>query len=156
MSPDELQQIESALGIALPAVYKQLISPFPVPYLNGNADTDLWDSARDLIERNQQLRHDRYQPWPEYWYFIGDPLTGSGNAIDIRDPIPAVVWLDHCSLSAKRMPATPLDQWVQRWQSSIFSDLIGDGIDPNSLPQPPSKQRSNWIVRLLGRATKKQ
>lgn len=43
MSGHDLRRIEAGLGITLPEPYKRLLVPFPVPYLRGNADTDLWD-----------------------------------------------------------------------------------------------------------------
>src|SRR5438132_656124 len=59
MTPTELCSIELALGIVLPEVYKQMMAPFPIPYLSGNTNTNLWDDAARLIQENLELRAGR-------------------------------------------------------------------------------------------------
>jgi hypothetical protein len=130
----DLRRIESVLGITLPGPYKRLAVPFPVPYLRGNADTDLWDDADQLIARNKELRTGfvrRHQPWPTHWFFIGDPLTACGNAIDLRDPLAPVLWVDHCDLrSIEGVSGQPFEEWLRTWTATIRADLEKDGIDP--------------------------
>lgn len=150
MSPDGIRQIESALGITLPDVYRRLMSPFPVRHLSGNADRDLWDNPGGLIERNEALRNDEYHAWPKHWLFIGDPLSGSANAIDLRDPSAPVAWVDHCDLrTVDGKPGTSFEQWLSRWLTDIRSDLASDGIDPDSEPPAPPKDHPVWLGRSV-------
>jgi hypothetical protein len=150
MSPDELRQIETALGIELPAPYKRLMSPFPVHYLGGNTDTDLWDNASALIERNQELRADQYRRWPQNWLFIGDPLTSCGNAIDLRHSSAPVVWVDHCDLrTVEGVKGTAFEDWFSRWLTDVRSDLARDGFYPDSEPPPPYQKPPIWFGKYV-------
>src|SRR5262245_39198956 len=56
VTEDELRWIEQELGISLPEPYERLVFPFPVPYLRGNADSELWDDPELLVARNRELR----------------------------------------------------------------------------------------------------
>jgi hypothetical protein len=145
---DDLQRIEAALEITLPEPYKRLVGPFPVPYLRGNADTDLWDDAGQLVARNRELRTEFVrgrQPWPSHWFFIGDPQTACGNAIDLRDPGAPLVWVDHCDLrSIEGASGQPFEEWLREWTAAIRADLEGDGIDPNGDPPAPAEPSQRW------------
>ena len=138
MLGEDFRRIEDALGIALPESYKRHMDPFPVPYLRGNSDTDLWDDADKLIAINQELRTEfvrGHHPWPAYLYFFGDPLTACGNAIDLRDPSVVVHWVDHCALrTIQGASGQPWEEWFSTWVTSIRSDLEKDGIDPDADP----------------------
>lgn len=158
MSGEDLRQIEAALGITLPVPYKRLMDPFPIPYLRRNAHTDLWDDAGQLIARNRELRTEWFrghQPWPAHWFFIGDPLTACGNAIDVRDPAAPVVWMDHCDLqSVEGALGNPFEEWLRQWTATVREDLEIDGIDPDGAPPPPDEPWPRWkvvaLVLLLG------
>jgi hypothetical protein len=147
MSPDDLRQIEDALDVTLPDAYRRLMSPSPVRYLAGNADTDLWDNAEALIARNKALRGDRQYPWPTHWFFIGDPVgSDDANAIDLRDPSAPVFWVDQCDLrTVENVRGTRFDEWLFRWQTATRSDLAADSIDPDGDPPPPPKGRPVWV-----------
>ena len=149
MTFDDLMRIEAALGITLPESYKRLVVPFPVPSLRGNSDTDLWDDPKLLMARNQELRTEfvrGHQPWPTHWFFIGDPLSASGTAIDLRDPAASVVWVDHCDLSSvEHAHGEPFVDWQQRWAATVRIELEKDGIDPDGDPEPLGEP---WPRRL--------
>jgi hypothetical protein len=138
MTGEDFRRIEEALGIRLPESYKRLMDPFPVPHLRGNSDTDLWDDAEKLIAINQELRTEfvrGHRPWPNYLFFIGDPLTACGNAIDLRDASLPVLWVDHCALrTIQGASGQPWEEWLSTWMTTIRSDLEKDGLDPDSDP----------------------
>ena len=147
MTGDDFGRIEEELGITLPETYQRLLNPFPVPYLRRNADTDLWDDAASLIAENRRLRTD-HQPWPDHWFFIGDPLTACANAIDLRDPVAPVHWIDHCDLrTVEGASGEPLEEWLDRWCEAVQMDLKKDGLDPKAAPEPDSDARPwpRWI-----------
>lgn len=151
MTGDDFRRIEDQLGITLPERYTRLLRPFPIPYLRGNHDTDLWDDVDSLIDRNRELRTEfvtGHQPWPKHWFFIGDPMTACANAIDLRDPVAPVHWIDHCDLgTVKDASGTPLEDWLHRWCKDIRADLNKDGVDPEAQPEPESdvKPWPLWI-----------
>ena len=138
MTDEDLRRIETALGISLPEAYTRCVRQFPVPYLRGNYDSELWDDADELIDRNLELRTKfirEHVPWPHHWYFIGDPLTACGYAIDLRDPTASVVWVDHCDLrTVEGVRGKPFDEWINEWSIAVRADLEADGIDPEAEP----------------------
>ena len=150
MSPDDFEKIESALSVQLPAAYKQLLAPFPVRYFTGNADTDVWDDASALIERNLELRSEGSRPWPKHWLFIGDPQSGCANAINLHDPAAPVSWVDQCDLSTVEGElGEPFELWLSRWQAEIRADLIADEIDPEGEPARAAEGWPEWVRMLV-------
>lgn len=105
MTEEQLNEIELNLDIKLPENYRAFMVLITNDCLLGNTDTELWDSSEELIRKNKELRKGenfgKCEPWPEHLYFIGDPLTTCGNAIDLSDPTNPVWWVDHCDLKAK-------------------------------------------------------
>jgi hypothetical protein len=132
----DLDRIEAALDVALPRSYRELMVKFPIPALAGNCDTDIWDHAGALIEQNLRLRSSKRGPWPDHFYFFGDPMGGSGNAIDLRDPAAPVWMVEHCDLSAKGSgPVAPsFEKWASAQVVVERNDLVRDGIDPDRVP----------------------
>ncbi|MBS1120261.1 MAG: hypothetical protein H6Q90_2489 [Deltaproteobacteria bacterium] len=133
MTKADLDRIESELRIVLPRSYRELMSSFPVPAHAGNCDTDLWDDATALIEYNQDLRRRKRGPWTADFFFIGDPVSSSGNALDLRDSEAAVWWVDHCDLSANSSGAIApsFEVWASKYVADVREDLKRDGIDPD-------------------------
>jgi hypothetical protein len=56
LTATDLDRIEAALGVALPRVYREVMTRFPIPALAGNCDTDLWDDAAALIDHCGETR----------------------------------------------------------------------------------------------------
>lgn len=133
MTKADLDRIESELHIVLPRSYRQLMSAYPIPAEAGNCDTDLWDDATVLIKHNHELRNRKREPWPADFFFIGDPLTSCGNALDLRDSAAPVWWVDHCDLSAKSSGAIApsFEVWASKYVAVVREDLKRDGIDPD-------------------------
>ena len=139
MSPEDLDRIERDLGINLPDSYRSVMSGFPIPAFAGNSDTDLWDDADALIERNLELRTEHVKghgPWPSHCYFFGDPLTACGYALDLRKPDAPVLWVDHCDLDARASGevAPSFAAWAEQYVAKVRGDLEKDGIDPDGAP----------------------
>ncbi|MCP3958390.1 MAG: SMI1/KNR4 family protein [bacterium] len=88
MTPDELDRIESELGITLPELYRQAVDPYPIPALEGNTDWMFWDDAEALISLNRRMREgERFRdPWPARFYALGKDAGGCSDALDLEDP----------------------------------------------------------------------
>ncbi len=140
MTENDLTQIEAALGITLPAAYRLLVVPFPVPSLAGNADTELWDDPDKLIELNRELRVGLYfsPPWPVHMFALGQDSGGSANAIDLRDPAGPVWWADRCILDVavgSYQVSPSLEAWAVQCLADLRHDLVYNGIDPDGTPE---------------------
>ena len=139
MTDADLDRIEGALGVRLPAAYRHAVAPFPVPACAGNADTALWDDPAALIALNEQLRAGLccVRPWPTHMFAVGRDGGGSAAALDLRDPLGPVVWADRCHLAGPGSgPASPsVAAWVAEAVADLRADLEGNGIDPDGTPQ---------------------
>lgn len=148
MTQSDFDHIEATLGITLPEVYKRLMNPYPIRYLGGNSDTDLWDDPTRIISINQSLRGE-LSSWPSHWFVIGDPLSGAANVMDLRDPLAPVHWLDRCNLASIGTAAgTPFEEWFDRFIVTARADLEKDGMDPDGDPPPsvPVSATAKWVL----------
>jgi hypothetical protein len=155
MSAAELKRIEAALGITLPEPYRRLLESFPVPRLRGNAFTDLWDDAGQLIAVNRGLREwdHGHAPWPTRWFFIGEGLTGSGYALDVREPAAPVYRIEPGTRRPDPAGGQPFEEWLREYVVRARADLEKDGLDPDL--EPPRERhsaRGHWwlLYPLLG------
>ena len=73
MTDSDLARIELELGISLPLAYKTAVSPYPIPALSGNSESEFWDSASELIELNKTVRAGLHglKPWPTWAFRSG-------------------------------------------------------------------------------------
>lgn len=150
MSPRDVHKIEGTLGIRLPEMYKQRMTPFPVRYLAGNCSDELWDDPTAIIERNLELRADKRLAWPNHWLFIGDPSTGSANAMYLLDADARVTWIDHCDLGGiDARLGEPFEQWLSNWIAESRKNLELDGIDPDSEPPVEPKPWPTWFRNTI-------
>lgn len=124
MTTDDLQRIEEALGVALPPTYREAMLRFPEGDLAGNADTEVWDDAEALIERNRELRAGE-RAWPAHLFFIGDPLTACAYAIDLNDPAAPVWWVDHGDLDAPSSGV--IAPAFEPWADALLAERLGGG-----------------------------
>lgn len=133
MTDSDFDQIESELGIRLPAVYRKLMNPFPIPAYGGNGDREglpLWDSASDLIELTREMRSEftSESPWPDYLFALGMEGSGEVHAIDTRQSIPEVISSMQGQLQAES-PHVQFAEWSDDVLESIRVDLEKRGID---------------------------
>ena len=86
MTGNDAARIESSLQVTLPAVYRDLLTSFPLPAFAGNTDTAFWDDADRLIQLNRELRSGTsgLRAWPTHMFALGRDAAGSSQAIDLR------------------------------------------------------------------------
>ncbi len=125
MDQENLDKIEVELQIKLPSKYREFMSSTDDEVFKGNCDTDIWDDAEEIIKRNKELRLGQNmggkKPWPHNLFFIGDPLTACGNAIDINDDRTPVHWIDHCDIPAKSSGEVHSD--FVKWANEIIENM---------------------------------
>ena len=157
MKDSDIKMIEEALGISLPAAYKQAVVPFRIPALVGNTDHQLWDDAQQLITLNRELRAgSRFRPaWPAHFFAVGDPHGDELIALDTRTSEGPVWWLDHGMVNSKEsyQSHSKFADWVEKFYRDTRSDLEGDGKDPDGKPEvekPMSRRDVFWgVLRYL-------
>ena len=142
MTSDDLDRIETELGIRLPKTYRKAVDPFPVPALQGNTEWMFWDDADALIELNMQLREDEKfrEAWPARFYATGEDAGGCSDAIDLEDPEFGVFWFDrqHVVVDDEERSSEKLDAWIARQIEDSTHDLEAEGIDPQQSPEERS------------------
>lgn len=125
MNEADLKKIERELDIRLPAVYRDYMASVSGEEFVGNSDCDIWDDAEAIIARNKELREGANMggttPWPASYYFIGDPLTACGNALDLSDPGTPVYWFDHCDINARSSGVVARD--FTEWANAVVDSL---------------------------------
>jgi hypothetical protein len=161
LTEGELARIEAALGIALPAAYRKLVVPFPVPAYVGNTETELWDDPDRLVELNGELRAGgaSLRPWPAHMFAMGRDDSGCASAIDLQNPACPVWWADRCHLDGvgSSQVAQSLEEWAEQYLADLRSDLEANGIDPDGSPaareqaaEESARAGGHLILVLLG------
>ena len=139
MTDEDIKRIESELAIALPAIYRRTVVPFPIAALAGNADSELWDDPTRLVILNRELRvGDRWRkPWPDHLFAVGEMDGESYVAIDLRGPDAPTWWIDHGHIDAKGSGQTHdrFENWAGGYLDGLRADISGDGYDPDGTPQ---------------------
>ena len=154
MTSEDLDRIESALGITLPASYRRRVSPFPIPAAADNTDLGLWDDADRLIAYNRELRRGApggVPPWPSHFFAIGDPGDGSPFALDLRDE--SVWWVDHSGLdnAGTSREVESFDAWATEYITTLRSEMARDLVDPDGTPAARAKEeRKSAIGGTIG------
>jgi hypothetical protein len=135
---DDLASIEERLGLKLPEAYRQFVTPYPIPALAGNTETELWDDAERLISLNLELRagSKTRAAWPEHLFCVGELDGESFVAIDVRDANAPVWWVDHGHLGNSGSGRTHdrFPDWATEYIAGYREDLVGDGYDPEGTP----------------------
>lgn len=128
--------MERALGLSLPAAYRELVSPFPVPALADNRESGLWDDAAALVAQNQALREgrDHIDPWPPHLFAMGVDDAGAAYALDLEDG--SVWWFEHAHATGPGVAkeADALEIWAEVYLSELRSDLEDLGAPPDGTP----------------------
>ena len=138
MTPEDISQIETSLGIRLPDAYRRAVQPFPIPACAGNHDRELWDDPERLIAYNRELRAGApggVKPWPEHFFAIGRDAAGSSQAIDLRTG--ELWWADHSHLdrAGSYRHTESFAAWAADYLAGLREDLEGEGIDPGGTPE---------------------
>lgn len=125
MTQEDLDRIESELAVTLPARYREFMLADHGDEFAGNSDCDVWDDPELLIIRNRALRAGESmggsKPWPPELFFVGDPVSASGNAIVLTDELVPVHWVDHCDIEAPASGEVHPD--FVEWASVLVEDL---------------------------------
>jgi hypothetical protein len=145
MTLEDTKRIEQALGITLPKHYVSIVTRFPIPAWAGNSETSFWDDADALIGLNLELREKEgaREPWPDTFFALGRDAGGCSDALDLISPSYLVFWADRGYLTdVLTIPSKEtIEQWILRQTKDMTSDLIADGLDPNSHPEIRRQQQ---------------
>ena len=111
----------------LPAVYRDLLTSFPIPAYAGNSDSSFWDDADRLIHLNRELRSGTagVQAWPAHMFAIGRDAGGSSQAIDLRSG--ELWWVDrgHLDVASSYKHQESLKAWADKYVRGLGEDLTG-------------------------------
>ena len=92
MSPADLNALERALGITLPAPYRATMERYPFAAASQTAELALPDDATRIRELNEEYRRSTLPtgPWPRTAFVIGEDGGESAYVLDLSRT-PAVV-----------------------------------------------------------------
>ena len=84
MTPQQLQTIESSLGVLLPEQYKKVMASYPWPAFQGSTEASLWDDPDAIIEQTtaQRAGFGGTPSWPTQFVVIGDEDDACPYALD--------------------------------------------------------------------------
>jgi hypothetical protein len=137
MTEEDLNKIEAALNIRLPADYRKFMNPYPIPALEGSYEGELWSNAEKLIEFNTQLRTKYYSvdPWPPHLFALGLDGTGCTCLIDTTREKCTIAWADRCHLSSLGEYPFEKGQEFKVWANTVVDGekeyLLDAGHEPN-------------------------
>jgi len=107
MTPQELQTIESCLGVVLPEAYKQVMASYPWPAFEGSTAASLWDNPAAIVEQTtaQRAGFGGAPSWPTQLVVIGDEDDACPYAIDCTTG--SIIQTDHGNLQAEALADYP-------------------------------------------------
>jgi hypothetical protein len=116
MKTEEIEHLESELGVSLPLSYRDFAISYPdeIAFILG--DFELISDATRLIEINKDLRSRpfyKFPPWPKHLFAIGENGCGDYYFLDLRDRAGTVRFVDHEKLSDERI-ASNVTEWIPK------------------------------------------
>lgn len=152
MTNEEINDIETALGIRLPEDYRELVQLLPVVRDRGTTDGPAWDVPSELIRHNLHLR--RKRGWPSHLYCLGEDGGGSQFVLDLRETTPVVLQTDFEELEGLVRVEhydRPAPLSIRAWYYAYVEDLQNDGIDISQARQPeaPASRLELMFDRVL-------
>ena len=121
-----LERVKAELGIELPEEYERLVRDIPADIPDA-ADLDISTDAQWIIQHNADLRadpaffFDRKEPWPGYFYVLGEDGNGNAFYLDLRESsAPAVYFLDHEQPDTDHIiAATNIPEWLTQVRAHL-------------------------------------
>jgi hypothetical protein len=121
-----LERVKAELGIELPEEYERLVRDIPADIPDA-ADLDISTDAQWIIQHNADLRadpaffFDRTEPWPGYFYVLGEDGNGNAFYLDLRESsASAVYFLDHEQPDTDHIiAATNIPEWLTQVRAHL-------------------------------------
>lgn len=112
MSPEELQQIESELGITLPVDYREAMLNYPLD--RDPLDETLCDDVELLIKSNLYYRKHKFfgLEWPGHYFTFGGDGFGNRFFLDLTLTPSPVFFADH-EVREYREDKPSLEAWLE-------------------------------------------
>jgi hypothetical protein len=111
MTLGDLQQIETALGLALQSRYRELIQAYPLVSHDDNSRIELLDDASAVIAFNRFLRDNFTEEWLPHFFAFGNSAVGDVYFFDLAEEADAVYLWDH-ETHETAVESPDFDHWV--------------------------------------------
>ena len=126
MHATDLQRIEQALGLALPAAYRAAMLAYPFPPTHEAAELWMPDDAALVIEMNRPGAERRLAgtPWPSHLVVIGSDGGEEDFVVDVREAAAPVLAHERESGEVRAL-APDFAAWLamlREWQEEIDRD----------------------------------
>ena len=116
MTARDLANIESALGVTLPAAYRAAMLAYPLDPADANSQIALNDDATAVTEFNRSLRNDFPGEWQPGYFAVGNSPVGDPYFLDLAAASPAVWSWDH-ETHAVAQEAPDFGSWLESQRS---------------------------------------
>ena len=111
MTLADLQQVETALALALPRRYRELIQVYPLSSQDSNSCIALLDDASAVVAFNRFLRESFAEEWHTHFFAFGNSACGDVYFFDLTEEADKVYLWDH-ETHEKTVESPDFDLWV--------------------------------------------
>ena len=111
MTSEDVERIETELGLTLPEDYRRVLLDFPFQDLRGNDFAELYDHPSALIETNQRLRSGE-KPWPSHLLFVGQSEEDPAYALDMSAQPSRILRIEQGRIEGAPVEAKSLELWI--------------------------------------------
>jgi hypothetical protein len=126
MDRSQLDRIESALGIALPAEYRELFEDFTLHPDRVMRCEALWERPDMIIDITNTYRQGLHgsPPWPDTYLFIGGENNSHPFVIDVASDGAEVIQLDYGDPNRVIGRFGSVKKWNQSYKADVGMDSI--------------------------------